>query len=146
MLPRVAGHVPQPMSEVVVLTGTVARPHAGCTRSYEHDMRWILIALAACATTSQPVPTLANRVAPQFELRNSRSAIQGIVADAKTHEPLAGVTVVVTSPAMIGSQFAITDDTGGDCVYHPPGPYVGAVYFTEPPGAPAPLSLRLDKT
>jgi hypothetical protein len=39
-------------------------------------------------------------------------AIQGQVRDAETGEPLAGVTVVVTAPELVGSQTAITDERG----------------------------------
>jgi len=39
-------------------------------------------------------------------------AIQGQVKDKKTKEPLPGVTVIATSPALAQTQTAITDDKG----------------------------------
>ena len=39
-------------------------------------------------------------------------AIQGQVSDADTGEPLAGVTVVASSPALQGTQTAFSDDDG----------------------------------
>ena len=84
-------------------------------------MRWILVGLCACAPVTHPKPVISNYVAPQFEVSNPRSAIQGIVKDAKTAEPLAGVTIVATSPNMIGTQTAISDDTGAYRVVVPPG-------------------------
>ena len=39
-------------------------------------------------------------------------AIQGVVTDGKTGEKLAGVTVIVTSPALSQTQTAITDENG----------------------------------
>ncbi len=59
-------------------------------------------------------------------------AISGVVTDAQTGEPLIAVTVVATSPAMQGSQAAITDDTGRYKITNlPPGTYVVTCYFAE---------------
>ena len=38
--------------------------------------------------------------------------IKGRVVDDQTHEPLPGVTVTATSPALLQPQSAITDETG----------------------------------
>src|SRR3712207_4500827 len=51
-------------------------------------------------------------------------AIQGVVTDAQTGEALPGVTVVAASPALQGTQAAITDDTGQFKITNlPPGTY-----------------------
>jgi Ca-activated chloride channel family protein len=62
----------------------------------------------------------------------TRGNIQGVVKDKETGEPLAGVTVVVTSSAMKGTQTAITDENG---LYKitglPPGVYLVTFYYLE---------------
>lgn len=59
-------------------------------------------------------------------------AIQGTVTDRETGENLAGVTVVATSPALNGTQSAIT---GGDGTYLiselPPGDYTVTYYYSD---------------
>jgi hypothetical protein len=59
-------------------------------------------------------------------------AIQGVVVDKKTSEPMAGVTVVVISTAMAQSQTAITDEKGTYKVNDlPPGEYKVTFYFAD---------------
>jgi hypothetical protein len=59
-------------------------------------------------------------------------AIQGVVSDGATGEKLAGVTVIVTSPALASTQTAITDENG---FYKftglPPGEYLVTFYYLE---------------
>jgi hypothetical protein len=74
---------------------------------------------------------ISNYVAPQFEVSNPRSAIQGVVKDAATAEPLAGVTITATSPSMLGVQTAITDEMGIYRIAVPPGEYLVTFYYLE---------------
>jgi hypothetical protein len=63
---------------------------------------------------------------------NTTGAIQGVVSDADTGEPLAGVTVVASSPALQGTQAGITDETGQYKVTNlPPGTYVLTAYYLD---------------
>ena len=97
-------------------------------------MRWLLIvaSASACAPVAQSKPTvIANRVAPQFELRDPHSAIGGVVKDAKTAEPLAGVTIIATSPQMMGTQAAISDENGNYKLDVPPGEYRVTFYYAD---------------
>lgn len=55
---------------------------------------------------------------------STSGAIQGVVVDAKTGEPLPGVTVTATSTASNGAQSAITDEKGFYRITElPPGDY-----------------------
>ncbi len=59
-------------------------------------------------------------------------AVQGVVTDATTGEPLVAVTVVATSPAMQGSQAAITDETGHYKISNlAPGTYAVTCYYAD---------------
>ena len=59
-------------------------------------------------------------------------ALQGVITDAATGEPLAGVTVVASSPALQGTQAAITDDNGQyEITNLPPGVYLITAYYVE---------------
>ena len=82
------------------------------------------------STTSMNGSTKIAGAAPATSATNG--AMQGVVADKKTGEPLVGVTVVATSPALQGEQVAITDDKG---VYSigalPPGKYNLTFYYDD---------------
>ncbi len=59
-------------------------------------------------------------------------AIQGVVTDKATGDGLAGVTVVVTSPALQGTQSAITDGSGQYKITNlPPGTYSATFYYSD---------------
>ena len=59
-------------------------------------------------------------------------AIQGVIADSKTGEKLAGVTVTVTGPALQGGQTAITDEAGFYKITElPPGEYLVTFYYLD---------------
>src|SRR6266853_1639007 len=63
---------------------------------------------------------------------SSVGAIQGQVKDSKTKEPLAGVTVIATSPALAQTQTAITDDKGTYKISDlPPGDYLVTFYYAD---------------
>jgi len=49
---------------------------------------------------------------PRSVWADSTGTIEGVVKDSKTGDPLAGVTIIVTSPAMKGTQAVISDDNG----------------------------------
>src|SRR5690606_32702186 len=72
-------------------------------------------------------------------------AVQGVVTDAATGEPIAGVTVLVSSQALQGTQSAITDDRGQYKITNlPPGLYQVDFYFADltvrRPGVPVSLN------
>ncbi|HUH04388.1 MAG TPA: carboxypeptidase regulatory-like domain-containing protein, partial [Kofleriaceae bacterium] len=70
--------------------------------------------------------------APALGQNSTSGAIQGVVRDKATDEGLAGVTVVVTSPALQGTQSAITDGTGQYKITNlPPGTYSATYYYSD---------------
>ena len=59
-------------------------------------------------------------------------SLQGIVKDKATGSPLAGVTVIVTSPTLRDTQTAITDEHGAYSLASlPPGIYVVTFYYAD---------------
>ncbi len=63
---------------------------------------------------------------------STTGAIQGVVRDQATDEGLAGVTVVVTSPALQGTQSAITEGSGQYKITNlPPGTYSATYYYSD---------------
>jgi hypothetical protein len=59
-------------------------------------------------------------------------AIQGVVRDQASGEGLAGVTVVITSPALQGTQSAITEGSGQYKITNlPPGTYSATYYYSD---------------
>jgi outer membrane receptor protein involved in Fe transport len=82
------------------------------------------------------------------EAQNSTTgAIQGVVTDAATGEPLAGVTVVVSSPAQQGDQTTFTDEAGQFKVTNlPPGTYAVTYYFLELVATRQGLVVSINKT
>ncbi len=84
-------------------------------------------------------------------------AVQGRVLDSATGQPLEGVTVVATSPALQGTQAEVTDDTGFYLIQNlPPGYYEIAFYYGEAQvhqpgvrvliGGTTPINLKLDSS
>jgi hypothetical protein len=60
------------------------------------------------------------------------NTIHGRIHDSQSGEPLAGVTVVVTSPALAQTQTAITDDDGYyKIVELPAGDYLVTLYYLD---------------
>jgi hypothetical protein len=63
---------------------------------------------------------------------STTGAIQGRIIEAESGEPLPGVTVVITSPVLQGSQTAISDDNGTYKVNElPPGTYLVTFYYVK---------------
>lgn len=61
---------------------------------------------------------------------STTGAIQGVVVDAQSREPIAGVTVVASSPVLQGTQSALTDDAGQYKITNlPPGVYQLQLYY-----------------
>ena len=59
-------------------------------------------------------------------------AIQGVIADSRTGEPIAGVTAIATSPALAQTQTAITDERGTYKINElPPGDYLVTFYYAD---------------
>ncbi|MGN6104759.1 MAG: carboxypeptidase regulatory-like domain-containing protein [Kofleriaceae bacterium] len=57
-------------------------------------------------------------------------AIEGVVTDKRTSEQLAGVTITVTGPALVGALTAITDEKGRYRITNlPPGTYTATFYY-----------------
>jgi len=68
--------------------------------------------------------------APARAQNATTGVLRGRVADASTGDPLPGVTVVVTSPALQGSQAALSDGSGNYYISNlPPGRYLVSFYY-----------------
>ena len=65
------------------------------------------------------------------QMPSTGGVIAGAVTDTRTHQPLAGVTVVATSPAIKGIQPAITDELGRYRLEVPAGTYLVAMYYAD---------------
>ena len=78
--------------------------------------------------------TTVSLLAPHIAAAQSTTtgAIQGSVTDGKTNEKLAGVTVIASSPALQGTQTAITDENGHyEITSLPPGNYLVTFYYAD---------------
>lgn len=74
-------------------------------------------------------------------------AIQGVVTDGANGEKLAGVTVIVTSPALSQTQTAITDENGTYQVGAlPPGDYLVTFYYADITVERSGIHVGVDKT
>src|SRR5688500_14217044 len=105
-------------------------------------MRTIQHSIALCLAL---VVILAGR---QAAAQNATSgAIQGVVADAASGEPFAGVTVVATSPALQGTQSAFTDADGVYKITNlPPGTYTVTFYYAESTTRRTNVVVSINKT
>src|ERR1043165_6852341 len=84
---------------------------------------------------------------PAAAQSTTTGAIQGKVTDADTGEALAGVTVVVTSPVLQGTQTAISDENGLYKVAElPPGDYLVTFYINQLTVQRPDIKVGLDKT
>jgi hypothetical protein len=74
-------------------------------------------------------------------------AIEGTVADSNTGEKLAGVTVIVTSPQLLQTQTAITDENGAYQVGQlPAGEYLVTFYYADITVERSGIQVGIDKT
>src|SRR6266542_4021229 len=73
---------------------------------------------------------LALALAPRTALAAVTGNIEGTVIDGQTGKKLGGVTVTVTSPALLGEQTEFTDGGGHFIITDlPPGEYLVRFYF-----------------
>jgi outer membrane receptor protein involved in Fe transport len=78
---------------------------------------------------------------------NTTGAIQGQITDADSGEKLAGVTVVVSSPALQGTQTAISDESGQYKLSElPPGTYLVTFYINRLTIERRDVNVGVDKT
>src|SRR5688572_16697315 len=90
--------------------------------------------LVISAALGVAVLPLGSTVAPDDAAAqsNTTGAIQGKVTDEASGEPLAGVTIVVSSPALQGTQTAFSDENGLYKISSlPPGTYLVTFYFNQ---------------
>lgn len=82
-----------------------------------------------------------------FAQNATTGALQGRVTDESNGEGLAGVTVVVTSPALQGTQSGITVGDGTYKISNlPPGTYVATFYYSDITVRRTNLEISLNKT
>ncbi len=98
----------------------------------------------AAALAGVAIALLAPPAAAQS---TTTGAILGRVVDADTGENLAGVTVVVTSPALQGTQSAISDENGAYKITGlPPGSYLVTFYINQLTVQHPDVNVGLDRT
>ncbi|HTM19999.1 MAG TPA: TonB-dependent receptor [Kofleriaceae bacterium] len=85
--------------------------------------------------------------APARAQSSTSGALEGTVTDAETGAPLAGVTVVVTGPALKGSQEATTGFDGSYRITElPPGPYLVSFLYGTAVARAKQVHIALDAT
>ncbi|HEX5060388.1 MAG TPA: carboxypeptidase-like regulatory domain-containing protein, partial [Kofleriaceae bacterium] len=105
--------------------------------------------LLLAATLGSTSLFVANLINPDLAAAQSSTAgaIQGVVTDGKSGEKLAGVTVIVTSPALAQTQTAITDENGAYQVGAlPPGEYLVTFYYADITVERSGIRVGIDKT
>jgi outer membrane receptor protein involved in Fe transport len=103
----------------------------------------VVLALALAATG------LAQLVAlPRAQAQSSTTgAIQGQISDAASGEHVAGVTVVVSSPVLQGTQTAFSDDNGFYKISElPPGDYLVTFYYNQTTVQRSAVNVGVNKT
>jgi hypothetical protein len=104
-----------------------------------------LLVVAAALVGFVLVQLLAS--SPAGAQSSTTGAIQGQVTDANTAEPIAGVTVVVTSPVLHGAQTAISNEHGFYKIDQlPPGSYRVTFYYARLTLERSDISVGVDKT
>jgi len=69
-----------------------------------------------------------------FAQSNTSGSLRGVLKDKSTGEAAIGATVVATSPALVGEQVVITDETGQYFINAlPPGLYTLTIYYNNQP-------------
>jgi hypothetical protein len=73
-------------------------------------------------------------------------SLRGVLKDKSTGEPAIGATVVATSPALVGEQVVITDETGQYFINSlPPGLYTLTIYYNNQPFSRPNVLVQLGK-
>jgi outer membrane receptor protein involved in Fe transport len=73
-------------------------------------------------------------------------SLRGVLKDKATGEPAIGATVVATSPALVGEQVVITDETGQYFINSlPPGTYTLTIYYNNQPFSRPNVLIQLGK-
>ena len=73
-------------------------------------------------------------------------SLRGVLKDKSTNEPAVGATVVATSPALVGEQVVITDETGQYFITSlPPGLYTLTIYYNNQPFSRQGVLIQLGK-
>jgi len=114
----------------------VSARRASCYFDMMHLARSLIVIplLAACAGApthpampEPPVtPACGSDVGPA-----APSMVHGVVSDERSGEPLPGVTVIATSPAIPNAQTVITDDVGAYKLVLPAGRYLVTFYYLD---------------
>lgn len=86
---------------------------------------------------------------PQLAFAQSGATVgslRGVLKDKSTGEPAIGATVVATSPALVGEQVVITDETGQYFINSlPPGLYTLTIYYNNQPFSRPNVLVQLGK-
>jgi len=107
-------------------------------------LRRVLFALALAAGE---VVGFGAALAPAVQAQGATGTITGVVTDKATGQPLPGVTVVATSPALKGSQAVITDEHGRYTIANlPAGTYLVTLYYADFTIERKGVIVKVDKT
>ncbi len=89
--------------------------------------------VAPCAASANATaPLAASATSAKRRRRGPVGAIQGVVVDSTTGDPLPGATITATSPAVQGAETAITDEDGRYVIGNlPRGVYSVIVYYAD---------------
>ncbi len=84
------------------------------------------------ATSAEGTYVVDGIGAPAGGASKTAGTVAGVIRDQQTGEALAGATVVVNGPSLVGEQVVITDERGGYNVSNlPPGNYNVNVYYDD---------------
>ncbi len=91
-----------------------------------------IVAAAATLTLHATVFIVPLTQRTAYAQSATTGAVRGIIKDSKTGEALIGVTIVVTSPALQGTQSAVSDEHGLYFITSlPPGIYTISFYYAD---------------
>ncbi len=89
---------------------------------------------------------LANPTVAKAQSGATVGSLRGVLKDKSTGEPAIGATVVATSPALVGEQVVITDETGQYFINSlPPGLYTLTIYYNNQPFSRPNVLVQLGK-
>ncbi|MBP9085412.1 MAG: von Willebrand factor type A domain-containing protein [Kofleriaceae bacterium] len=90
------------------------------------------VAAAATLTLHATVFTIPLSQRAAYAQTATTGMVRGIIKDSKTGEPLIGVTIIATSPALKGTQSAVSDENGLYVITSlPPGVYTISFYYAD---------------